>query len=172
MTKTTSAIDTTVSHPARRRDVLALGLAVASQPLLSRTAALADDASSVLATYKAFVSAQNAGDLEAVRTLFTQTPPFLWVSDGMSIWGRDVAIARMSLFRASEVWRVTPDLDRAVPVMLDHRTAYLHLPLDLAIGARAKPDVLPFLVSMLCHRAEPTDPWGIAAPFTTTRKQA
>lgn len=161
-----------VDHTALpRRALLALGLAGAlATATRAPAAAQASEASAVVATYLAFVTAQNAGDLEAVRALFTQTPQFLWVSDGMSIWGRDAAIARMSLFRSSEVWRVTPDLDRAVPVVLDERTAYLHLPLELAIGARAKPDVLPFLVSMLCHRPEPSARWGIAALFTTTRK--
>lgn len=156
-----------------RRALLALGIAGAvSTATRARASTDAAEAESVVSTYLAFVTAQNAGNLDAVRALFTHAPRFLWVSDGMSIWGRDAAIERMSLFRASEVWQVTPALDRAVPIVLDERTAYLHLPLDLAIGARSRPDVLPFLVSMLCHRPEPTAPWSIAALFTTTRKSA
>ena len=172
MTRSLATARPAVDHAALpRRSLLALGLASAvATATRAPAAAQVPEASSVVATYVAFVTAQNAGDLEAVRALFTQTPRFLWVSDGMSIWGRDAAIERMSLFRASEVWRVTPDLARAVPVILDPRTAYLHLPLDLAIGTHARPDVLPFLVSMLCHRPEPATPWGIAALFTTTRK--
>lgn len=118
------------------------------------------------------MTAQNDGDLAAVGALFTDAPRFLWVSDGQSIWGRDAAIERMSLFRASEVWRVTPYISSAVPVLLDERSAYLHLPLDLDIGSKIRSDRLPFLVSMLCHRSSPTAPWRIAALFTTTRKSA
>jgi hypothetical protein len=155
-----------------RRTFLGLGLATLAGLAVTPAPARADDASSVVATYQAFVAAQNSGDLEGVRALFTQAPRFLWVSDGLSIWGRDAALERMSLFRASEVWQVTPDLDRAVPVVLDDHVAYLHLPLDLEIGQRSRPDRLPFLVSMLCHRSAPDRPWGIAALFTTTRKSA
>jgi hypothetical protein len=174
MTRATALAVTREPAPGRdRRAVLSLGLAgaVSGAAGFCRPAG-ASTADSVLSTYRAFVTAQNAGDLPAVRALFTDVPRFLWVSDGQSIWGRDAAIARMTLFRASEVWRVTPDLDRATAVTLDECSAYLHLPLDLEIGARNAPDRLPFLVSMLCHRATGSGPWAIAALFTTTRKPA
>lgn len=157
-----------------RRMLLGLGLAAAGACVLpGRPARAAAADAEVLATYQLFVSAQNAGDLDAVRNLFTETPRFLWVSDGQSIWGRDAALARMAVFRTSEVWHVTPDLAGAVAVPLDERTAYLHLSLELAIGSRDPgPDHLPFLVSMLAHRDRPGDPFRIAALFTTTRKMA
>lgn len=154
-----------------RRDLLrwgALGLAAAAARPVR---ASGDTDAGLLSTYGRFVGAQNAGDLETVRSLFTETPRFLWVSDGQSIWGRDAAIERMSLFRRSEVWHVTPALDEAVAVTLGPQAAYLHLPLDLAIGARDPgPDLLHFLVSMLCHRGQEGEPWRIAALFTTMRK--
>lgn len=157
-----------------RRMVLGLGLAAMGACVLpGRPARAAAADADVLATYRRFVAAQNAGDLDAVRDLFTETPRFLWVSDGQSIWGRDAAIARMAVFRTSEVWQVTPDLAGAVPVPLDDHTAYLHLSLELAIGSRDPgPDHLHFLVSMLAHREQPGDAFRIAALFTTTRKMA
>jgi ketosteroid isomerase-like protein len=129
------------------------------------------DETDIVETYRRFVAAQNAGDLDAVRDLFTEAPRFLWVSDGQSVWGRDAAIERMASFRQSEVWRVTPDLGGAVAVRLDDRTAYLHLSLVLEIGQKDPgPDRLPFLVSMLGHRDGKHVPFRIAALFTTTRK--
>jgi hypothetical protein len=159
---------------ADRRTILAHGLAAAGAlALLRPSPARPAEGSDLVETYRRFVTAQNAGDLETVRGLFTQTPRFLWVSDGQSIWGRDAAIERMSVFRQSEVWHVTPDLETAVTVPLDERTAYLHLSLVLAIGSKSPgPDHLPFLVSMLGHRESAAEPFGIAALFTTTRKAA
>jgi hypothetical protein len=170
MTKPDSLAVPTSPPDQDRRRLLGLGLAGALALAGRAGPARAGEEASVLATYQAFAAAQNAGDLEAVRTLFSEVPRFLWVSDGQSVWGRDAAIARMALFRASEVWRVAPDLAQAVTVTLDERSAYLHLPLDLEIGARSGPDRLAFLVSMLCHRPERAAPWRIAALFTTTRK--
>ncbi|MFO1151626.1 MAG: nuclear transport factor 2 family protein [Alsobacter sp.] len=163
-----------VPSGAGRRAVLAHGLAVAAGALAlgrTRPAAAASQGDDLVATYRRFVTAQNAGDLATVRSLFTETPRFLWVSDGQSIWGRDAAVERMALFRQSEVWRVTPDLQTAVTVALDERTAYLHLSLVLAIGPKEPgPDHLPFLVSLLGTRAHASEPFAIAALFTTARK--
>ena len=84
-----------------------------------------------------------------MRPLLLDAPTFLWVSDGQSFWGPDAVLARMASFQGAEVWRVEPDLDRAVAVPVSERVAYLHLPLVLVIGPAAKPDRLRFLVSML-----------------------
>lgn len=159
---------------ADRRSVLAAGLAVAGALVLPSLArAESSGGSALVDTYRRFVAAQNAGDLGTVHGLFTEVPRFLWVSDGQSVWGRDAAIERMSLFRKSEVWEVTPDLAGAVTVSLDERTAYLHLSLVLAIGSKVPgPDHLPFLVSMLGIRGTPSEPYRIAALFTTIRKTA
>jgi ketosteroid isomerase-like protein len=155
-----------------RRQMLQFGLAGATIPALCPTApARAAVSDTVLRTYLAFAAAQNAGDLEAVRSMFTEVPRFLWVSDGISVWGRDAAIERMALFRQSEIWQVTPDLKHATAVELGSDAAYLHLPLELVIGNRDPgPDHLQFLVSVLCMRIGAHKRWKIAALLTTTRK--
>jgi hypothetical protein len=170
MTSRFSPAHTLEAGTPDRRALLARGLAAGALALLPAGPASAAEGGALVETYRRFVTAQNANDLETVRGLFTETPRFLWVSDGQSIWGRDAALERMALFRQSEVWRVTPDLDGAVTVTLDERTAYLHLALVLAIGSKAAPDHLPFLVSLLGHRESAADPFRIAALFTTTRK--
>ena len=136
--------------------------------LLWAVPALAEDAGEVLALYQRFAAAQNARDLAQVRPLFVDSPRFLWVSDGQSFWGPDAVLARMASFQQAEVWRVEPDLDKATAVPVREGVAFLHLPLVLVIGAKANPDRLRFLVSML-GVATP-DGWRIAALFTTTEK--
>src|SRR6266851_2386177 len=128
-----------------------------------------DPASASRLVYQRFVAAQNAGDLAAVEAILLDSPNFLWVSDGMSIWGRAATLARMALFQQAEIWHVDPDLAKAVTVPLDDKTAFLHLPLVLAIGSKAGGvDRVKFLVSVLC--VETAQGWRIAALFTTGDK--
>src|SRR5271165_1504563 len=138
---------------------LSLGASSPSQ------ASVVDD---VRAVYDQFAAAQNARDLAKVRTLLVDSPKFLWVSDGMSFWGPDALVKRMAEFQLAEVWRVDPDLADAAFVEVDDRAAYIHMPLVLTIGLKAKPDVLHFLVSILCVKQ--VQGWRIAALFTTTEK--
>ena len=134
---------------------------------LSAPAAQASPAE-ILDLYQRFATAQNARDLAKVRALLLDTGNFLWVSDGMSIWGVDATLERMSSFQQAQTWRVEPDLAHARVVELDDGAAYLHLPLDLVIGSDPTPDRLHFLVSMLGARTP--EGWKIAALFTTTAK--
>jgi hypothetical protein len=76
----------------------------------------------------------------------------------------------MASFQEASVWRVEPDLARAVAVDVDADAGFLHLPLRLVIGAGDNPDRLHFLVSVLCVRT--AEGWRIAALFTTSEKQA
>jgi hypothetical protein len=118
--------------------------------------------------YARFLEAQNARDLARVRSTLLDSPRFLWVSDGMSVWGPDALVERMGQFQRAPVWRVDPDLGQAVAVEVDQDAAYLHLPLTLMIGSAAGPDRLRFLVSVLAVRT--AQGWRIAALFTTSAK--
>jgi ketosteroid isomerase-like protein len=131
-------------------------------------AARAAPVDEVRALYGRFLAAQNARDLQQVRSVLWDSPKFLWVSDGMSVWGPDALVERMSEFQKAEVWHVDPDLAKAVAVEVSDRTAYLHLPLVLTIGPSAGPDRLRFLVSAL--GVETPQGWRIAALFTTNEK--
>jgi ketosteroid isomerase-like protein len=131
--------------------------------------AKADTASDVRVLYQQFVAAQNAGDLGTVRSLLSDTADFLWVTDGMAVWGRDATIERMSLFQKSEIWRVEPGLDKSRIVELGSDVAIFHLPLVLVIGSSSPgPSRLRFLVEVVCHKT--TAGWRIAALLTTTEK--
>src|ERR687893_274411 len=61
---------------------LALVIGLAAAPTAS--AAPADE---VRELYGRFLEAQNARDLARVRSVLLDSPKFLWVSDGMSVWG-------------------------------------------------------------------------------------
>jgi ketosteroid isomerase-like protein len=153
----------------RQEDVMrALILVLALLAGIAADSARADWHDEIRATYDRFVAAQNARDLSRVRELLLDGLQFLWVSDGMSIWGREAMIERMASFQEAEVWRVEPDLARAVPVRVSDTTAFLHLSLTLVIGAQPSPDRLRFLVSILCLRT--SEGWRVAALFTTAAK--
>lgn len=136
--------------------------------LVAAPGAWAGPGQEVQTLYMRFLEAQNARDLGRVRDALLESDKFLWVSDGMAIWGPDAVLQRMALFQKAEVWHVEPDLARAVPVEVAKGVAYLHLPLTLVIGQTARPDRLRFLVSVL--GVETPAGWRIAALFTTTEK--
>ena len=113
------------------------------------------------------IAAQNMRDPEKVGSLLLDSPNFLWVSDGKSIWGHDAVLKRMALFQEARIWHVEPALERSVAVTVSDTTAFLHLPLALELAfSPAEPETLRFLVSVLCVRT--SQGWRIAALFTTT----
>lgn len=142
-------------------------VAVAALALLTSLAG-ADQKDDILRLYRDFSSAQNARDLAGVRRLLSDSPDFLWVSDGRPVWGADAMIERMSMFQQSDTWRVEPALDRSRTVTLSSDVAFLHVPLVLSIGSQAKVDRLPFLVGMVAKRTSAG--WRISALFTTGDK--
>lgn len=152
---------------------LGLGAALAAALALAAAipAARAGTAEEVRALYERFYRAQNERDLASVRALLLDAPEFLWVSDGKSFRGPDTLVERMAAFQRFAVWRVEPLLERARVVEVAPEVAYLHLPLDLSIGA-SEAEAAPFrwLVSMLCRRTAAG--WRIAALFTTADNPA
>ena len=140
---------------------LALAACIAATP-----AAWAEPADEARRLYDRFVSAQNTSDFGALETILLNSQHFVWVTNGFSIWGRDAAIQRMSAYHTAEIWHIDADIARSVAVEVDARAAYLHVTLDLTIGAKADgPDHFRFLVSALC--VETPQGWRIAALFTT-----
>jgi len=136
--------------------------------LVSANAYGREAANEILDLYTQFYNAQNKRDIAGIGAKLLDSNDFLWVSDGKSVWGRKATLERMSQFQGAEVWRVEPNLATARVVEVTESTAFLHLTLDLVIGAAAKPDRLAFLVSALCVKT--AQGWKIAALFTTTPK--
>lgn len=145
-----------------KRLTLALGIAFASP-------AMADPQQEVRGLYAAFVSAQNQHDIDAVRTLLSDRPDFLWISDGRPVWGREAMLARMADFQKAEVWRVEPEYAASRVILLDDDTAVFHLPLLLVLGTKADPARLKWLVEVICQK-EATG-WRIAGLYTAQDKR-
>lgn len=131
-------------------------------------ALLAAEQLDVPATYLRFVEAQNARDPERIRSFFTESPDFLWVSDGQDFWGPEDVIARMSNFQKAVVWRVEPDVANARLVKLGEEVALYHLGLTLVIGSQEDPSRLPFLVTVVMIQVK--DGWKIAGLLTANAK--
>ena len=145
-----------------RRILLALCLVCAAA---GARAATPEEAARAL--YARFVAAQNAHDFAAVRATLLDSPRFLWVTNGLSVWGPDAALQRMTGFHGNEVWRIDPAWERAATVEVAPGAAVaLHVPLVLTVGRRAAPDRYRILISALCVRGA-ADEWRIAALFTT-----
>lgn len=147
-----------------RRALLGLLLLGLAAPVPARPQAPAAEEARRL--YARFVAAQNAHDFDAVRATLLDSPRFLWVTNGLSLWGPDATIARLRSFHANEVWRIDPAWDRAEAVETTPDTALLHVPLVLTVGPRAAPARYRILISALCVRTEGAG-WRIAALLTT-----
>ena len=149
---------------------MAMKIAIATCVLLAgigtASCARADPAGEARRLYDEFVVAENTSDFARLRTVLWDSPQFLWVTNGLSIWDRDAAIARMSAYHTAEIWHIEADTAHAAVVELNPQTAYLHVRLELTIGSKAQgPDHYRFLVSALC--VETPVGWRIAALFTT-----
>lgn len=131
--------------------------------------ALAGPQEEVRALYETFAAAQNARDLEGVRAVLSDSPDFLWISDGRPVWGREAMLDRMAGFQKAEVWRVEPAYDASRVVLLDDDTVVFHIPLVLVLGSAADPARLKWLVEVLCQKGP--DGWRIAGLFTAEDKR-
>jgi hypothetical protein len=127
--------------------------------------AIAGPAEEARRVYAEFVAAQNAHDLERVRGLFVDSPHFLWVTNGLPVWGAEAALRRLARFHANEVWRIETDEARSRAVAVNAETGLLHVPLVLVVGPTAAPQRYRILVSAMVTGTQAG--WRIAALLTT-----
>jgi hypothetical protein len=132
---------------------------------LIATPAKAGPAEAARRLYADFVAAQNAHDFVRLRATLLDSPEFLWVTNGLSVWGVEAALRRIMGFHVHEVWHITPLEAQIAAVTVNPTTAFLHVPLELVVGPRANPARFRILVSALCTEA--VQGWRIAALFTT-----
>jgi len=121
---------------------LATALLLAIGVLFSNPAMSAPE-DDVKALFERFVAAQNAHDANAVRDLLLDSPNFLWITRGTTIWGRDAAMKRFeTLYQGT--WRLAPDSSSLKIIMLGDNTAQLYASILYAsimftIGAPGQP---------------------------------
>jgi uncharacterized protein (TIGR02246 family) len=92
----------------------------------------------VRSVFETFVRAQNAHDAKALEALLADSPQFLWITRGTTVWGRDAALQRFSkLYEGT--WKLDPDYGnlRVTPVGPD--AAQLHVPVVFTIGPAGQP---------------------------------
>ena len=98
------------------------------------TAAKAAPEDEVRAAFARFVEVQNAHDTKALESLLADSPDFLWITRGLTIWGRAAALQRFAKLHEG-TWRLEPEVAglRVVPVA--EGVAQLHVPVTFTTGA-------------------------------------
>ena len=109
--------------------------------------ALAGDKDDIKSTFEHFVSAQNSHDLASVRDLLLDSPDFLWITRGTSIWGREAALRKFdSLYKGT--WKLTPDMGNLKVISLSKTSVQIYVPMTFNIGAAGQPAPdMPFLMN-------------------------
>ena len=87
-------------------------------------------------TFDRFVTAQNAHDIKAVKSLLLGSPDFLWVTRGAPIWGQDAALKRFAALYEG-TWRLDPELTGLKVTIIGDGVAQLFDPITFTIGRRA-----------------------------------
>ncbi|AIF48852.1 nuclear transport factor 2 family protein [Dyella japonica] len=122
---------------------------------------MAGDNDDIKSTFEHFVSAQNSHDLSSVRNLLLDSPDFLWITRGTSIWGREAALKRFdSLYKGT--WKLTPDMANLKVISLSSTSAQIFVPITFNIGATGQPAPdMPFLMNQTLVKT--STGWRIAS---------
>ena len=92
----------------------------------------------VKAVFDRFVTAQNAHDANAVRELLLDSPNFLWITRGTTVWGRDAAIKRFeTLYEGT--WHLAPESSTVKIFMLSETAAQLYALIMFTTAAPGQP---------------------------------
>lgn len=115
------------------------GLALAwAAFVMSAGVAAASTEAEVRAAFEKFVQVQNAHDAKALEGLLADSPQFLWITRGVTVWGRDAALQRFSkLYEGT--WKLDPDLSALRVTSLGADAAQVHVPVVFTIGAPGQP---------------------------------
>jgi ketosteroid isomerase-like protein len=113
----------------------------ATLPLISlmmESAIAAGPEDEVRATFDRFVVAQNAHDIQAVRSLLLDSQDFLWITRGTPVWGQEAALKRfVALYEGT--WRLEPDPSSLKVTMVGDGVAQVYVPIMFTIGATGQP---------------------------------
>lgn len=92
----------------------------------------------VRAAFDRFVQVQNAHDAKALEALLADSSQFLWITRGITVWGRDAALQRFAkLYEGT--WRLDPEPTSVRVVPLSSDVAQLHAAVQFTIGAPGQP---------------------------------
>jgi ketosteroid isomerase-like protein len=87
----------------------------------------------VKAQFSKFVAAQNAHDLKTVSDMLLDSPQFLWITRGATIWGREAALKRFeALYKGT--WSLDPKTDELKVFEVQPGIAQLYVPVMFMIA--------------------------------------
>ena len=108
-----------------------------------------------------FVAAQNAHDLKAAGELLQDSPQFLWITRGASIWGREAALKRFeALYHGT--WSLDPKIDELRVVEVQPNVAHLFVPITFMISPAGQPaQPMRFLMNQVVVKT--ADGWKVSS---------
>jgi uncharacterized protein (TIGR02246 family) len=117
----------------------------------------------VRAVFDRFVQVQNAHDAKALEALLADSPQFLWITRGTTVWGRDAALQRFAkLYEGT--WRLDPDPASVRVTPLSDGAAQLHAIVQYTIGApNQPPQVTRFFLNQVLVKSDGA--WRVMSIF-------
>ena len=105
---------------------------------LGTSASCAEPGDEVRLTFEHFIAAQNAHDVKAVESLLLNSPDFLWITRGTTVWGPGPALKRFTALYEG-TWRLEPEASGPKITMLGESAAQVYVPIMFTIGAAGQP---------------------------------
>ncbi len=106
--------------------------------LLAAGTAVASTEAEVRSAFEKFVQVQNAHDTRALEALLADSPQFLWITRGTTIWGREAALQRFAKLHEG-TWKLEPEFGALRVVPLGPDVAGLFVPVAFTTGAAGQP---------------------------------
>jgi len=108
-----------------------------------------------------FIEAQNQHDLTALDKLFDDSPDFIWVTKGQTIWGKASALKKFEyLYKGT--WSLEPDNSKLKIITLDKSSRHIYVPITFLIGDPGQePKQIKFLMNMILVKKSGT--WKVSA---------
>ena len=132
-------------------------------------ASAAADEAVARAFFSKFVAAQNAHNVDDVKSMLWNSPSMLWFSRGVETRGRDAVAARFKEYYAG-TWHLEPDMSQFHATTISDDVVQILVPIVFTRGLPGKPPQdNTFLISQTFVRD--ADGWHIASilPIANTQ---
>ncbi|MEO6611604.1 MAG: hypothetical protein ABIT05_05350 [Chitinophagaceae bacterium] len=112
-------------------------------------------------TFNEFIKAQNQHDLVLLSNLLLDSQDFLWITKGLTIWGKDEAIKRFeNLYKGT--WTLDPDLASLKIITLGKNSRQIFVPITFSIGEKGQESKqIKFLMNMILIKK--SNSWKVAS---------
>lgn len=114
-----------------------------------------------MTTFEQFIKAQNEHDLVALKNLLVDSPDFLWITKGQTVWGSDQALKKFeNLYKGT--WKLDPDKSNLKILTLEDNIRQIYVPITFSIGDPGQePKQIKFLMNMIMVKKSGT--WKVSA---------